>query len=158
MLTYHHYGPVMFIWEQFRLRYHSLQSLKLAWKLFSKILLKSPRGQWVEGWNTGHHFESTVYIMIMSRLFLRLHVVGPHARCSSTEYISGSISFHFTWHTISKDVYWVTLCIDTYYALILIMHWYLLCIDTYYALILIMHWYLLCIDTYYALILISMIV
>ena len=26
MLTYHHYGPMMFIWGQFRLRYHSHQS------------------------------------------------------------------------------------------------------------------------------------
>ena len=30
MLTFHHKGPVMFIWGQFRLRYHSHQSLKLA--------------------------------------------------------------------------------------------------------------------------------
>ena len=34
MLTYRHYGPVMFIWGKFRLRYHSHQSLNLAWKLF----------------------------------------------------------------------------------------------------------------------------
>ena len=39
--------PVMFIWGQFRLRYHSHHSLKLAWNYLSKILLKSPRGQWV---------------------------------------------------------------------------------------------------------------
>ena len=38
---------LMFIWGQFRLRYHSHWSLKLAWKLFSKILFKSPRGHWV---------------------------------------------------------------------------------------------------------------
>ena len=37
----------MFIWGQFRLRYHSHQSLKLASNYFSKILLKSPRDQWV---------------------------------------------------------------------------------------------------------------
>ena len=36
MLTYHFRSrrPVMLIWGQFRLRYHSHQSLKLAWKLF----------------------------------------------------------------------------------------------------------------------------
>ena len=34
VLTYHHLGTVMFIWGQIRLRYHSYQSLKLAWKLF----------------------------------------------------------------------------------------------------------------------------
>ena len=44
-------GPVMFIWRQFRLRYHSHQSLKLAGNYFSQILLKSPRGQWVNMWN-----------------------------------------------------------------------------------------------------------
>ena len=38
MLTSHHWGPVMFIWGQFRLWYHSHQSLKLAWKLFFLIL------------------------------------------------------------------------------------------------------------------------
>ena len=45
MLTYHHYGPVMFIRGQFHLGYHSHQSLKLVENYVSKILLKSPRGQ-----------------------------------------------------------------------------------------------------------------
>ena len=37
-----------FIWCWFQLRYLSYQSLKLAWKLLSEVLLKSPRGQWVK--------------------------------------------------------------------------------------------------------------
>ena len=46
-LTYHHLGPAMFMWGQFCLRYHSHQSLKVAWNYFLKILLKSPGCQWV---------------------------------------------------------------------------------------------------------------
>ena len=40
-----------------RLRYHSHQSLKLVYKLFSRILLKSPRGQWVKYFHTRSEIE-----------------------------------------------------------------------------------------------------
>ena len=43
----HEKGPVIFIWGQFHKRYLSHQSLKLAWKNFTKIWFRSPRGQWV---------------------------------------------------------------------------------------------------------------
>ena len=47
MLTYHQLGLVAYIWGQFRKRYLSHHSQKLAWKLQSKTKLKSSRGRWV---------------------------------------------------------------------------------------------------------------
>ena len=47
-LTYHQEGLVAFIWGQFRMRYLTHHSLKLAWNYVPKISFKSPRGQWVK--------------------------------------------------------------------------------------------------------------
>ena len=40
-------SSVTSIWRQFHKIYLSHQSLKSAWKYFSKISFKSPRGQWI---------------------------------------------------------------------------------------------------------------
>ena len=40
MLTYHQYGPVTFIWEQFHKRSPRYQSLKLAWQIFIKKFMQ----------------------------------------------------------------------------------------------------------------------
>ena len=63
MVTYYQKGPAMFIWGQLCLRCYSHQSLKLAW-FFLKILLKSPRSQWVNA--PGHQhplYWFSVYCM-----------------------------------------------------------------------------------------------
>ena len=48
----------------FHLRYRCHLSLKLAWKFFLKILLKSPRGQWVKTKTTNPCFTALVNIIL----------------------------------------------------------------------------------------------
>ena len=72
MVTYYQKGPVMFIWGQFCLRCYSHQSLKFAWNFF-KILLKSPRGQWV---NAPGHQHSLYWFSIYFMNFLSCEVVN----------------------------------------------------------------------------------